>query len=110
MRSVRFDRSRGATKEPGRQRSVTDEQGVWPKAFAGLTGAWLGLALLKFGNPIILDRLIERPQGFWEFVFNPWPVAWGYWMLALLMIAGATVGRFDVATPRWLSSLPLVWF
>ena len=31
-------------------------------------------------------------------------------MLALLMIAGATVGRFDVATPRWLSSLPLVWF
>src|SRR5438552_2910001 len=110
MRSVRFDRSRGATKEHGRQRSVTDEQRVWPKAFAGLTGAWLGLSLLKFGNPIILDRLIERPHSFWEFVFDPWPVAWGYWMLAFLMIAGATISRFDVAAPRWLISLPLVWF
>ena len=31
-------------------------------------------------------------------------------VLAFLMIAGATISRFDVAAPRWLISLPLVWF
>jgi len=86
-----------------------DKRG-WPKAFAGLAGAWLGLALVKFGNPIILSKLIEPPKDFWEFVFNPWPVAWGYWMLAGLMIGGATMSRFDIAAPRWLTILPLVWF
>ena len=77
--------------------------------FAGFTGAWLGLSLLKFGNPVILDQLIEPPAGFWEWVFNSWPVGWGYWMLAGLAIAGATLFRGNVAAPRWLIILPLAW-
>ena len=90
--------------------STPHERRIRPRAFAALTGIWLGLSLIKFGNPIILDRLVERPQGFWELVFNPWPVAWGYWMLAVLIIIGATISRFDVAAPRWLVILPLIWF
>src|SRR5256886_15789903 len=79
--------------------------------FAGFTGAWLGLSLLKFGNPVILDQLIEPPAGFWEWVFNSWPVGWGYWMLAGLAIAGgATLIRGSVAAPRWLVILPLTWW
>ena len=84
-------------------------ENAWPGVFAGLVGAWLGLSLLKFGNPVILDRLVEAPDGFWEYVFNPWPVAWGYWMLTGLVIAGATISRLGVAAPRALILLPLVW-
>ena len=77
--------------------------------FAGFTGAWLGLSLLKFGNPVILDQLIEPPAGFWEWVFNSWPIGWGYWMLAGLAIAGATLIRGSVGAPRGLVILPLIW-
>ena len=83
---------------------------AWPKFFAGLTGTWLSLSLLKFGNPVILDQLVEPPKDFWEFVFNPWPLAWGYLMLVGLVIASATLIRFNVRTPRRLILLPLIWF
>ena len=78
--------------------------------FAGFTGAWLGLSLLKFGNPVILDQLIEPPDGFWEWVFNSWPVGWGYAVLAGLAIAGATLIRGSVGAPRGLVILPLIWW
>ena len=83
---------------------------AWPGVFAGLLGAWLGLSLLKFGNPIILDRLVEPPKGFWEYVFAPWPVGWGYWMLAVLTLGAAPLVRFKTTAPRWLSVLPVIWF
>ena len=82
----------------------------WPKVFAGLAGAWLGVVLLKFGNPVILDRMIEPPTGFWEFVFNSWPVAWGLVMLAALLIACAPVVRFKTGASLWVLALPFVWF
>jgi hypothetical protein len=73
-------------------------------------GVWLGLSLLKFGNPVILDRLVEPPKGILEYVFASWPVGWGYWMLAALALGGATIARFNTAAPRWLSVLPVIWF
>jgi len=75
-----------------------------------LAGAWLGVSLIKFGNPVILDRLVESPKDFWEIVFNPWPVAWGYCMLAGLVILGGGVVRFKTSAPRWLVALPMIWF
>lgn len=75
----------------------------------GLTGAWLGIALLKFGNPVILDQLIEPPNGFWEYVYNPWPVAWGYGMLFCLAAAGASIARIPAGVPRILAALPGLW-
>jgi len=32
-----------------------------PKFFAGLFGALLGLSLLKFGNPVILEEHLDWP-------------------------------------------------
>ena len=90
--------------------SSTSDSGLWPKTFAGLTGTWLGVSLVKFGNPVILDRLVESPRGFWETVFNPWPVAWGYCMLAGLVILAGGVVRFKTSAPGWLVALPMVWF
>ncbi|PYJ80745.1 MAG: hypothetical protein DME22_23295 [Verrucomicrobia bacterium] len=95
---------------PAKPSAQTSKNGVWPKMFAGFTGAWLGLTLLKFGNPVILDQLVEPPDGFWEWVFNSWPVGWGYWMLAGLAIAGATLIRCNITAPRWPVILPLIWW
>ena len=72
-------------------------------------GCWLGLALLKFGNPVILDRLVEPPRGFWEFVIQSWPLKWGYLLLLPVAIAGFKVGSLKTQAPRWLILLPLLW-
>jgi hypothetical protein len=47
----------------------------WPTA---LLGAFLGLALLKFGNPVILDRQVSAPTTVAELWFQPWPLRWAY--------------------------------
>jgi len=77
--------------------------------FAGYMGLLLGLGLLKFGNPVILDRLIEPPADVYEILLQPWPVAWG---IALLMPA---VALFFLARPRkpemprWVIGLSSAW-
>ncbi len=77
--------------------------------FACSFGACLAFALLKLGNPIIFDKLIDRPNGIWEIIFQPWPVKWGYGLLACALIASLGVARWEKPQPRWLLSLPLVW-
>jgi O-antigen ligase len=84
------------------------------KAVAAILGAFFGLALLKFGNPVVLDRLIEAPANFWEFVFQPWPVRWGYLLLIGAAVAAClglrgTAWRTRVA-PGWVMLLPCLWF
>jgi O-antigen ligase len=74
------------------------------------------VALLKFGNPVIFDRLIEQPSGIWEMIFQPWPIAWGYILLATLVLFGGAIARrkelvsSGVPAPRWIVALPLAWF
>ena len=81
-----------------------------PSIFAGLFGAFLGLTLLKFGNPPITEKWVSTPAGFWEFVFGyPWPIGWAYGLLVLVGVAGIAVARWNSAAPRWLIALPLVW-
>lgn len=77
--------------------------------FAGLFGALLGLALLKFGNPIILERQVEQPGNFWEWLLNPWPVAIGYGLLAVVALVGLAAVRRKTVAPKALLILPLVW-
>lgn len=72
-------------------------------------GAWLGLALLKFGNPIILDRMVQAPQGGFEIAFQSWPVSWGYIPLAALVVLGFKVLEFEKKRPNWLFFLPAAW-
>lgn len=81
-----------------------------PSIFAALFGAFLGLTLLKFGNPPITEKWVVAPDGFWGFVFGyPWPISWAYGMLVLVGVAGIAVARWNSAAPRWLIALPLVW-
>jgi O-antigen ligase len=83
---------------------------LWPSIFAGLFGAVLGLALLKFGNPPITEKWVTAPTNFWEFLLGyPWPIAWVYWLMVPVVVAGLAVARWRLAGPRWLVALPLVW-
>ena len=54
-------------------------------------GALLGLSLLKFGNPVVLDRQIPVPASMAEAFADPWPVRWALVLGALLLIAGGGI-------------------
>lgn len=74
-------------------------------------GALLGLSLLKLGNPVILDRLVTVPEGFWEWVFQPWPLSFGIGGVLFLVIAGFVWGgRPNLRRFRGWAWVPLVWF
>jgi hypothetical protein len=82
-----------------------------PLVFAGMFGGFLGLALLKFGNPPIMEKWVSYPSGFFEFlVGTPWPTSWAYWLLGLTTLVGLPVLRSKPQPPFWLLVLPLVWF
>lgn len=79
------------------------------RAFAVVFGAFLGLTLLKFGNVAIFESLVTRPENGWEWALNPWPVAIGYGMLALLAVVSLAVARWELRGPRWLLFMPVAW-
>jgi hypothetical protein len=75
------------------------------KLFALFCGLWLGLTFLKFGNPIILDAMVGKPQSWAE----PWPVSWGYWMLAGVGLFAIPVLKFRFPQPQWPVILLAFW-
>jgi O-antigen ligase len=77
--------------------------------FTALFGACLGLALLKFVNPPIMEKYVVKPTDLLEFVLSTWPIAWGYSLLGLLTVLGLLVAQWTSNAPRWLLALPLVW-
>jgi len=74
-------------------------------------GGFLGLALLKFGNPPIMEKWVSYPAGFFEFlVGTPWPTNWAYWLLGLTAVVAVPVLRAKPRPPLWLTLLPAAWF
>jgi len=76
-------------------------------------GLFLGLAIVKFGNPVILDHKIPPPASLSEALADSWPSHWGNWLLAVLAVPG--IWLVIVNRPRWpgnawLWVLPTVWF
>ena len=78
--------------------------------FSALAGGFLGLALVKFGNPSILDHLITAPTTLLEVIFQPWPFSWALGGLGVVLMAAWTVMRWRPATMHWAVWLPLAWF
>lgn len=83
--------------------------------YALVFGLFLGLCILKFGDPVILDWTILPPASLSEYWRDSWPIAWANWLLLPLVAAAAVV--FVAARraplrrryPRWLLLLPLLW-
>jgi hypothetical protein len=81
--------------------------------YALVFGLFLGLAILKFGNPVILDYKIATPDSPAEFWWDAWPPRWGNWIFLPLVFAGAgLVFARPLRWPAagWLWPLPLLWF
>jgi hypothetical protein len=77
---------------------------------SGLFGAFLGLALLKFGNPPILEKYVTAPTDLFSFVLGyPWPISWGFWILGVIAFAGLACARRPKTVPSWLLWLPVAW-
>ena len=87
--------------------STKDE--LWPGVFAVLLGLVLGLTLLKFGTPVILDTMVAQPTNVYEWVLNSWPIKAGYLLLGGVAIVGFLVARWPAKAPRVIVVLPLVW-
>jgi O-antigen ligase len=96
--------------KPGQDQIEAQGKGARERIFAGLFGTFLGLSLLKFGNPAVFAGLIEWPANLYEWILNPWPMAVGYWMLGAVATYGLFVARWRRPGPAWLILLPLAWF
>jgi hypothetical protein len=69
----------------------------------------LGLALVKFGNPVIMEKYVMWPTNIWEWLLTSWPVVTGYWMLAVVTGVGLVAAKWKVNAPMGLVALPLLW-
>jgi O-Antigen ligase len=81
--------------------------------FALLFGLFLGLAIWKFGNPVILDHKIAPPASLAETWTYAWPAHWSNWIWPPFVLAGgwlAFSGKWRWPGTRWLWLLPLLWF
>jgi hypothetical protein len=84
-------------------------------------GLFLGLAILKFGNPVILDQKIIPPASLSEYWSDAWPTHWAYWIFLPLVVIGGMLIISQPPSPkrqvdvvqrrwlRWLFILPLLW-
>lgn len=80
--------------------------------FALIFGLLLGLAILKFGNPVILDNKVEPPVSLSDWWSFAWPPHWANFCLAPLAVVGAILAvsqGLRRPASRWLWLLPLVW-
>src|SRR5271154_100474 len=76
-------------------------------------GLLLGLAILKFGNPVILDQKIASPTSPAEFWNDPWPTHWANWLFLPLALVGAAIAvsnKLRWPGTKWLWLLPSLWF
>lgn len=81
--------------------------------FAVVFGLFLGLAMVKFGNPVILAGTIDPITSLSELGNNPWPIHWGNRLLLPFALAGgwlALNSKSGWPGSRWLWLSPSVWF
>jgi len=114
---VRFDapRDTGAPNEMNRaaKTEIPQQRICATECYALVFGLFLGLAIWKFGNPAILDRVIAPPASWFDLWNDAWPLEWANWILLVLAVIGAAlaVGKMPRwPGKRWLWILPLVWF
>ena len=74
-----------------------------------LFGVFLGVSLLKFGNPAIFNHFFTWPTNGFEWVFNSWPLQAGYWILGITAFAGLFAMQLKSRVPGWVVAMPSVW-
>lgn len=79
------------------------------KIFAVLFGSFLGMALLKFCTPSVMDKLVEMPVKGIEWIVFTWPMQVAYPLIVLLGAVGLFAVRLKAVVSKWLVTLPAVW-
>src|SRR3954468_19770941 len=80
---------KGTAKAVPKTRAVErPAPGFWLRVYSACFGAVLGLAIVKFGNPVILDGVITPPSSLLEAWTDPWPTHWANVLLILLALPG----------------------
>ena len=77
----------------------------WPL----VPGLFLAFALLKLGNPVILDHVAPPPATLDEALTDSWPAKWGYVVLAPVALLAALRWRRPAHVPTWAFALPALW-
>ncbi len=88
------------------------ETTIWTDLLACLTGIFFAVSLLKFGNPVIFEKLILVPTDIYEIIFQPWPARWGYVLIVLLTLIGLKVGKLNLKVGQvsaFALLLPFIW-
>lgn len=89
----------------------SDGESVWQVLFVAGFGLVLGVGLLKWGNPVVLDEAVEVPKNRIELIFQAWPLVWGVVLVAMVVGLGFwRVARTGTGTPWWVLGLPATWF
>ena len=86
--------------------SAPATRGAWWPAVAGI---FLAFALLKLGNPVILDHIAPPPATAPELLLENWPSVWGYGVLAGVAALAAANWRRPAGVPAWALALPAGW-
>jgi len=93
------------SKSPAKKFSATE-------IYAAIFGLFLGLAIWKFGNPVILERILLPPKSWHDTWNDAWPIAWANALLVALALGGIVLllaNPLRWPASRWLWILPLVW-
>lgn len=79
--------------------------------FGAIFGSFLGLSILKFGNPAIMEKWVSAPSDIYEFILtSPWPTNWAYFLLGLTVLVAIPLLRWETPARHWLILLPIGWF
>lgn len=111
--NARRQRKEGGVADNVLSRSPLERHIAISEIYALLFGLFLGLSILKFGNPIILNDKIPSPNSLREAFVYFWPPLWGVWLLIPLVVAAVWIvfrSRSRWPGSIWLGMLPLVWF
>jgi O-antigen ligase len=89
---------------------------VAQRIFAAVAGMVLFLVVLKFGTPVVLDKMVQPPESFLAGIIETWQLKRGFLMVAILAVFGlpAVMSRRPLEhtgppVPRLLLLLPLIW-
>ncbi len=80
-----------------------------PRFFALAFGLFLSVCIWKFGNPVILDHIVQPPVTNSDFLNDPWPPHWSGFILLPFFVVGMiwlSDGKWRFS--KWLG-LPLGW-